>query len=1355
MSTYIGKSKNECGEIRKIIPIYKEGKVAYMSDEPTSIRAIFKKERLIWPYVSKFAFSVSLDPDNMNPGKELYITVKAGWQKTPGANPTSEPHPITIYVKSSTRSGRNKYPYVVDCIDNWTTINNYTDTSATIMPSIEENSEKYDDKFTLYIKNNTSFSERATEIKIYQIDSVTGLPSSRSKLVTIHVVQESDTQYGNASFGTGTTATWYSDSTFNIPCSEYGSSSNGASISGGYTDVYVKVTGHTWMWSGTTNDALFGENGESLDTTSFVSSFIKSVDNLEYKGQGKWHARLYWKDNEMTEASKHVSIKDLSMSPDKINYGGAFGSVTFYLFYEGTAVPKEIPVTLQIPSSDKWEGNATLKDSVICWQQGGTATVPIIDDKAQPKVTKDISASWVTITKAPVRVSSNKYTFTFAIEATPSERKANMQDDCVWQGDKEVKYLSTSISTATLKFRIYVNDNVYEERKCTFSIAYGDALQLLTLTQEGSEIGNWYEATSSNFPKLSTDNLLVIYKENADSKIVKNIGDIQYQGSYWNAELAIENNLKTTTDPIIVLSRYPKLVSYSVHDDTTKDTLIEFTIKSGEINSEQRSETLKIVCPTINLGASTQIIQKGSIDATATIYHDNEKCVVTNTSDNKTVSLTKTTTSHTYSCYLPISENTLKETDPAYVKPLKIESYSVGAIDNDINSILYVQVKGYPAYKGKERTITFKIESAISTNTPSASIQQEAKSVMYDYDKEVDCDSLGIDDFVMSEGSEASLDTSSYPTYTSNGWYQVPLKVNKNTTPTSVQTHIQIDGKEMSSIGNEYNITEHLHDSVHPLSVWWNQTGKGVSRKASITVAGILPAIEMNWPYVPFTGTMTNKSTYNKDWKVVQNTGSDWLKISLSGDYLTASKNLSLLSNSSTLTFSFLNDYKEIVPNVNVIVTQDPLADIEEQGYVFKAANDSDIVIEESGGEFVPCAINIESHDGDWNACDLMLDIPEGLTITKKIIDGYGVRLNFVPVQHLYNSKQYNKWTLNLNQLDKDQKTSTRKTLPIDIEQAGYRLEAVIAKQGTTASIDITDNPLELQVTSMKTTSKGSEFSPFSIMQDDYTWLAIGNETSLNDVTKSYSAKAININKENHNTTTTVTVIQQSTAKKEKVSIVNKNWQASLFDETWIDLNEENEHITRTFMSDYNEIKIPLASHVKTWDNSSTPTLDPDWVTTKIIDSPVEGYDYALDVVSTGILKGSVPVTGVLKINNGVYGIGSLRITKHAYEFSATSEDATECVMYVSAIAEKLWSMYYVTSKKDGLPQDYDIYLESTAIRVSKSDNAIMLIPAANNTSNSRIQYKGRIVQKESQWTINVTIEQLTKEEEKKYDILI
>jgi len=1356
MSTYLGKSINECGDIRKIIPIYKEGnQFAYTSYEPTAIRAIFKKDRLIWPLVAKYKFWISLDPEDHAPAsRDIYVTVKAGWQKTPGSKPTSEPHPITVYVKTCTRSGRQKYPYVVQVLDDWITVNNYTDTKAELTPS-EESIDFYDDSFTLYIKNNPSLSDRGTRVRIYQLDPVTGLPTPQSDLIYIHVVQQADEPYGSAEFGTGTRATWYTDANFNVPCKNYGFNDDGASPINGQTSVYVKILGQTWMWSGTTRDANFGDNGEFLDGNSLQSTNIKSISTPAYKGNGNWTSTIYWKDNPMTAASKHVAIGNVTLLPgDTIPYGGSSGTLTFTLSNEGTAVRREIPVTLQIPSSSKWEGSATLRDSVTCYQEGGTVTVPIVDDNAIPVLTKDLSASWLTITSNPKRITSNKYSASFTASSSPLVQKSQLEDVKFFQEGREMAYLSAYLDECLLQFKIYMNDAIYEERKCTFTIKYGGGTASVTLTQSGSEIGNWYEVSKYNHPELIDNKMLVIYKKDENGKIVTSVSSITYSGSGWRATLKLNENPKYQSDPVITIVQVPTTVSSGIHDDTTNDTLVKFRIVSGEVNSETRSESLIIYSSTIYLNEEVEVMQQASSDASATVYHDTEKCTVRNETDDKTVYVTSADKSHTYSCNIIISENNNKEDTVAYTKPMKISAWSCGLLSNDMTSIVYVQVKGYPAYKGKERTIEVFISCGICKERRDFELKQEAKTAIYDYTKEEDCSVLEQSDFVLDSKSEASLSKTNYPKYTGNGWYEVTVDVNKNTTPASKECHVTIDGTDVA-VQKEYRISQHLVESVHPLNAWWNQTGKPVSRSATMTVAEIEDTkLSLSWPYVPYLGDQRNMNIYGSDWSLVQNTGNTWLSISNDGSSMTAAKNLTLTKNTSSITFSFLDkNGSDALAPVTINVTQDPLQNIEELGYVIKRTSDQDIVIEENGGELVPVTITIESHDGEWNACDIDFEWQEGLSISKKMMSGYGVQLSVSASTHNHTSKSRT-WTLKLSQLDKDNKSYTGKTVTVPIEQPGYSLSATISTKGTEAKIDTTDTSLEIQVTSTKTTTKGSELAQFTISQDDYSWLAIGDETVSSVTTRSYSAKAIHINDSDKNLTTLVTVTQADTMMKSHLRITNKNWKASEFDETWIELDKADEQIYRTFYSRKDESVIPLSSHVKKWDNSTNPLADPSWVTTKIVQDN-NGYDYALDVTSGPILVGDVSVTGVLKISNGVYGIGSLRITKNAYRLKMTSEDALEQIVYVSSTTETLWSMYYVYSFRNGISTDYDVIVDTTAIRVTKTDNAIMLIPVIPNVSSNRVSWTGRIVQHDSGWTIPFIIIQLTSAEEEKYQLIL
>lgn len=1365
MSTYLGRSINECGDIKKcMLSKDAEGNYTqYTNYVPKSIRAVFKDNKLIWPRVSKFKFWISLDPTATKKDySNIIIHVKAGWQKNPTDKPTSDPHPITVYVKSSYRSGRVKCPYYVTTPSDWVTIENKTDKEATINPDEQEipKNVPYDSKFTIYIKNNTHTLDRTTFLTIYQVDPLTGLPTDmggdQDEAMHITIIQDGDEQFSGAEFSDGIAdVTWYKDNNYNVPCSEYGDNKgNGADTINGYTKVYCIVTGKSFMWSGTTKTVYFGENGEYLDINSFVSDYAENVYDVNYYGTGKWTATIKWKDNLPSESARKITISNKSISPsDTINYSGGTVTVSFDLNFIGIADARKMPVTLQIPLSNTWLGNARIEGTLSCWQNEGQVTIPIYN--ANPTITPDIAAKeWVKNTNTLYAIKNN-YRQSFRISSSPMKSKAYIEDEQILENNVPINYIKPTSTDIILAFKILMNDETYEKRTCTFTISYSNISTPIQLVQKGLEAGTYYEITNYTNPEILNNAEIKIAKKGTDYNFINSISKVYYQYSKWRCNINVKKNSHIVIDPAITsISVIPSTISSNHHDSTNEPVVLKFQITSGEVNSERRSQILSITCPRIYLDEETTLIQQGTGDALPTRYHDNEKCTIGIIEDGTQQTINNASTNHFYELKLNIKENIDKETGSAYQKPTRIANYSLGILNNDITSILYVQVKGYPAYKGKQRNVNISIQSNICKELGKAKLTQYGNDVVLDKRNEINCKTLEYSDFKLLNNSQAKVSTETLPKYTDDGWYEVLLNVNENTVPTKYEKCVTIGNTNISQDNYEYKVTEYLEDSTIPFSAYWKQSGTMISRSARMQISDIGNIIDLNWPEVPYTGDLSRKSKINSDWKYLQNSGTDWLTSNNSNKYFIAKKNGTTNKRIAEVVFSFYKDNGNTkIPEINdcvITFNQNPLKSIQELGYVFERENNEQITIYETDGKIDTCIVNVISHDRYWNVCDIEITgNVDNLTLKRSLIDSYGVKLTIIPTNHL-TTQSYNEWNVILKQKTPDDKSYTEKTITLNIIQAGYSFDVKV-NNSDKAYLDTASACPVLSVISSITTKSGTVPIETSINQSDYSWLSISFASKTNTTTN-YICKAVNINNDVNNIRTIVSVKQQDTNRYKYVYLYNRNWRKTELDESWVDLYTGTESIEKSFWSVYNEKKLPIGNQVKIWDSTNSST-DPSWVISSIEDDVEKSYKIVLK--TTSVLDGLVPITDVIRINNGVYGIGSFRVTKHAFKLYTTSESETECIMYVSSYAGKLWSMYYVTSTMDSEDIGFDFVMDKGGINVKKSGTAITLIPYNDNDDNiMKTIYSGTITQQKSNQILKVKIYQITHEYEDSFEYI-
>lgn len=1354
MAIYAYNSTFDYGDIFKITDmIDKDGNVSYTTKAPISIKAVFKNDTMIWPRHNKYMFWASIDENEMDRRGDIQIIkVKAGRDNGANARPGGTQQ-VKIYVRSCSRFYRKKYPYRVILTDDWVSVQGQpsNERSFVIQPDDEKGTkENWDSILTVNVNPNSTRSERVTCITLYQVNSITGMPTMKEPIQKIYISQEADSIYGKATFEQGSAAIhFYADSTFSKETFNYGSENgnDGADVQNGTTKIYFRIVGYAYMYSGATGgEVYFGQNGEVVTDQFLTGANINKIYDITHLGNGKWSAMVSFNDNFPDASMLKPIIKDASLSPNEIGYVGGEVIVTFKLYNSGTAYSRSTNLKLTIPTpsdTDKYTGSCTIDDCVTLWQNGGEVTQPITD--ATPTVSLDVmSQFWITkVTE--VLSEGNTYRQVWNVSEQQSKMSSIIEEVELYDSDGNVvtEFTSKEETNAKMRFTIMSNTESYESRKAVFHIQYNSKDEFLNFTQTKSDEGTWYKMTPVIRPQLITDGELM-FTVPETNKFISNIRNLNYTGGKWQIQFNIDSNPSYNTPLRISTTSIPTYVSNEEHNENKNQVYVDFQVESGEVDSKRRTQEIDIVANSINCSEYVEVSQAGSSSATGTTYHDDCIGYVENVSDNLKTNFTSSTSSHTYHIPLKINENEMKSDEAAYMLPTRISNWSVGMLDNSNYSMVYIQVKGYMVAKGIERNVNFIIKLTSETcNDESFKVTQDATPTIFDKTKEIACTGLGIDDFTIEEGSEAEYIKNATPIYTSDGWYVLPLHVYENTTATSIGHRILINGSDMvndTTTNKTYTISNWKSSTTLPLSCAWYQSGESISRKATISVRNEFK-VEPIWDDVPFTKNLGLNWKYGQDWKCEVTKGTEWLSVSNYGVSITTSKNKSEDRRNGTLHFTFFDNDNNQIFEDNVTIWQECMNSIADLNLTFNLQQES-IEVDEILGVLQSSTLSIESHDLDFVEYDVEYDVYEGLSITKEIVPGYGIRLTFLPTEHLYNISPKT-WNVEVRQIDPYTNDATGNKVIIKITQPSYWLYATIGNNQTNIMLEYND-ATNIQTMSYKEYANGTiEKADYTIMASDYGWISISDKTTPNEFTDIYVCKAYAMNISPLNYTSTITITQIESNRSINLNVGQYSWRDSEFDETWIDIYNVEDTIERNFWSQVNEQNTSIEEIDAIWDTEE----DHSWCTISIEED--EEKTAKLVVSNNQLLKGDIPTSDVIKLRNSKYAIGSTRIIKHATTLSITSEDdyeadANTIVLYISPYKKDLWSNYYVTSTIDNIEEPYTITSDGN-VTILKEGNVVKITPNSSNNTTNVIKCNGILKQERSNNTIKLLIKQLTK----------
>lgn len=1370
---YKGKLKEEVGNILAKSTIFNEDGTSYLSPNPLEIRAVFKRDKMIWPSTHKYKFWAKTVEDQVqfDPGinNRIVLTVKAGADaKTVGGYPGG-PIDIDIFLRSCSwhaiENGVVKYGVRVESLSSWCTIDDDTTTSKVVTPTLGDVvKDKADAKFSIHIQPNYGSGRRTTRIRMYQLKEATdnSIALIKGSVIYIDVVQEGDVMVSIADYSNAT-ITLYTNSAYNTIYADNNAKEYAAKAENGISQIFFKITGYIHMQSGATKEMFFGENGENLLPSYFrfnQSSYIASIYDISSKN-GNCTAKIKWNTNMPSEQMMTQVMRDFAVTPSVLTHLGGQCIASFYLYKTGISTDRSTLFSISIPTSTQWIGSKTLSgNDLVIWQQGDTVTVPITD--ASPTISVNEDAKEYVKEETDLSTPAlGYYSKSFKVSKQTSVVYSHIEDVQLYILDEyaykeSVPYVGGDIR---LRFKIYTNDSTYLERSFVISAKYNDLSEAKTIVQEGSSDSQDVEVTSSNYPTIASNILISNISSNDNPNYVEylsNFSKARYLSSKWQVTATAAPNLHKEIEKMIVVSPIYDTLSSAQHTSSTNKFPIDVSVVGGEVNSDVRYDGVKIVCDEIKLDDQIDVKQSASGDAQQTTYHDNIGVVITNTTDNLTCTVDKANTAtHLYEGWVECKENNDKVPGVASVVPSEITSWSLGTVKNDLSAVVFVQVKGYPGAKGQERTIKLVI-SVKDNSCPSVNLDaiQDGKDQVIDYNDETWVSDLSLSSFTLTEDSQATLMQVTSPIYTGGGWYAIPIKIDDNTTPTHTSFSLYIGNEDMRESKYMYTISRYKQDNIlTPISASWSQTGDYVTRTATLSVANIKD-LSLEWTQVPYNGNQKINSTPNKDYEIKIDDKADWLILDLSSKYLVASKNMTTSTRSTVVSVRYKNGSEYLSDWVTSTITQACMLSADELGYTIEASP-SELTIDEVNGQLTLPFTIVKSvdYEGTTQRISVNVDqpglVPSWNTVNNeyRMVFGSSSKLRTSPKQ----------WTVTISQLDNSQNSvPTGKTATVTVKQPKYGF-AIYLDTSNEFILNYKEEK-SFRVKSLKTWPDGTvEEVPFTMSQSDYDWLSV-TETSNVDNTHTYNCSAYSINKEDKNRSVKITLKQSNTDEIKYITITEPNWRASGFDESKIDVYHDNWNVIKPFWSVVNEKESSVDDIRVRWDSGIVPT----WVSCQIKKTKGSGYPNSITnngnlcavFTTDSILEGTVPLTDVVKIDNGVHGIGSCRVTKHAFIFNVGFEKNAEGtnVIYVSATATKVWSMYYVDSRMDNQDCPYTCTSNDKKCTIKVSGNAIEVFANTSNNTNTRKTFTATIQQEYSKQTKQIAIIQLTKEDEADYD---
>lgn len=1306
MSIWVGENSYglDCGDI-----FLKENK----NQDPKSIRAVFVKNHrgqntMIWPYDSKYLFFLSAED------RSPFIDITSNRTIITDASPKNGDNALKIYVRSSARYYRHKYPFKFEIVgDDFATVNGKT-SMQTVTPINDgtnlSTEAKYDAVINVDVTGNHYFSRRRCILKVYQLDDRTGMPTGNHDY--IEILQEADEEIKSEltidKYLREGKVTWYTDQTFSKTANSYGSETDGASPTNGTTQIYFTVGVDAPMKSGYKFEHLYGLGSDEKEfnfTIKEEKGIIDSIYNISQDGKGHWSASVKWKDNTTVTKNKTDYITNVTNTLNgKFNYTGFINAeLKWTVMYGGIMEARSTVLGIgTIDSTNKF--NYILQDKIELCQKKDEAYN--VNKNADCRVSLPPNIDWVTYNSV---VNNNDGTYT--IQYTVNAQTSKIRTFILSRG--KTTFDAYNNTNAKLYCDLYWQPNYFEERKTIFTITYNKASANASIDQQSAALSNLIKLAYPNDLFTLSLNYAESDTASGDDSYVKFIDNIDISKLYMDAQTGyvtcdvnIQDNPKQKVEETIYNVTVPNYVSYEKQESEN----VTWKIVSGEINSELRKARLVwtlVPKDTTNTLSSTLIVdyyQNGSTDASGTIYYDNINCTLTNTTDNLSSIVNKAdSTTHLYAAKLKVVENNDfdKNSQQAYVEPTEVKSYSVGTLGNDNNSAVFVQIYGANIYKGKDRNINVKITATNNGKELSASkvVKQLANPNAKDASSLAPVTS--IDTSTITVTGQAKLSTTQNIISTNLGWWQIPLEVDKNDTPTGYVTYASVN-----NIADNKNFAITLSGTektnIVPIRAWWQMFGKPISETATISI-GNLKTFNAEWNIVPYSGD--NKQYYEplKDWNVSTTDASDWLNISSSLNTISLTENKTGSDRNGHLNFTFKNGDTQLTP-ISVTINQKTTTISDSS--IFDVDNDQITLTCKNGG-ISASIIKVHSYNNISNEVlpiSISPDTLDGLVYESNIIDGYGYLIELLPTS-INESATDKTWQLTITQ------SSTNKVLNVNVIQQYYIFNV---SADTNTILSTTSTNTSRCIVSVTSSSNTFEYWYINNMPE---WLTTRYNSSDNNIT-TLELSVNSLNNSFIQRSADIEFVQGATGLTKHITI-KQDALKELEDNSSINLYG-CDTVKRNIWSSVNGQSISNISI----EHSEFSTIDTKNVTFTTLDDVSNNGNFDLIITAKDWNNTMNYQYDEITLSNGYYTIGKIPVTIHGTIFTTDSEEKNEdmLVWYTDREARKVFNVYMIKTYIDNSYADYEIEGISGKFNASLSANAVSVWSLEDNDTTDFIE---------------------------------
>lgn len=1303
------------------------------------INAVFWKDKLIWPTASKYLFWCT--DKKFIPQFGHIIEVEP-----------SETD-VTIYFRSCTRFFKKKYPVIVNCgSSNWIEVNGQQlggVNEILVMPNNDVCEEgKPDGSFNIHIDANASPFERRTTLILWQTDDLqNNAPTGKKEEILI--IQKGDYPDKNNMNYNNLDATWYTGSDFITSTDHYGTSKAPViGPDGGSFNVYFMLYMNVRMVSGYYSRVYYGENGENINNMSLVSEDGSSkISNLKYLGSGMWQATVNVTNSISAESVVTPEIVNIDGSYDwNIDKNGGKFTVTWETY--ATISSKVVSHSLSLYVSEK---PGVPVSSVISWQGGGsyykkvTSLTTGINVPAEygddVKLIGDVTLNDNNHFEQILDIKPSSATIAWFVNNLEIGQSIPLGN---YQYDNRDKDNIDAYSDAVVRFlfSIIEKGGIYPERKFNINIYCTSPTTTVSVSKTITQLGDDQGSSSKELAKEDLDPSKIIVSETpiiGDNRIFKRLSSVSWnqQKKKWLIEGNTNKNPKIESDCDIMVISAPSMLPYKEND-----VEMTWSVVSGVRNSQPRTSTITIEFPKKFLQESVGVTQLGSNDREEVVYHNDlkDKTTLKNLTDGMAAS-SITISGNLYTGIVRVSQNNTigDDTNIAYVKPTSVGVWSVGDIDNLSNAAFYVGIRGKNVYKGKERNVTFKIEvkpsASSKTSEETVTATQLYNPSVQDATSDSPCVGLDESSFMVTDDSQGYLiENSTFLLSKESGIYKVPVHILENTDPSTIYCSFMYDNTEYHG---SLNVTlPNIYDTLAvPFSASWHMWGIPVDRRVTLVVDLVDKEQEMTglWESVPFTGDMSLHPVYGVDYKVTLPDGCDWIRPS--STYITFSANETGNDRTATCYIEFIRNGSTI-KSIPMRFTQHPTS-INEGNYVFTTNIDLNKVNKLDNGDFIE--FEVESYDKfDVKPLTLTEEYDKSFIYLSKSqkngICTYKVQMSKTndTSNPIYGILKISQWDRSGNQI------VSSKTVKICLPS--YSISMACDK----TYVDPTDPTATITISSKKKIIDGSDMieedTPFTIMQSDSSFGVIEGDGSkrffiCTSANLSGGEKKCNI-----------TATQKISGQRASVTIKENYWSENDLNTSDVDLYMMTDVVKRKFTSSINGIptEMPKIEYI----GGNLISLAHDNQVNAYIEETSDGKFNAIFSLKS-MKDGDNLEYGIYKISNSKWTIGSVNVYRHAFLLDATTEanDGTY-TWFVSSYANELWSLYYVTSRRDGVSYEYDIMIEYGDYYIYKEGNIVVVKPNEDNLTNNRIKGLIKIVQKDSKKTINVNIEQITRDED-------